>query len=128
MIFDGMRWVRCRSVVVLPYEMWHGEHKNYAMFGKISKKSAKGAVKTGSVYRHSYPRRFWEGDTCPEPDMMEQERGRLDNEPFDVPAWIVYAVPVPMKGHSLTHLMYAKNGYSYLVIDGRVYVRGPKAR
>jgi len=68
MIFDGMRWVRCRSVVVLPYEMWHGEHKNYAMFGKISKKSAKGAVKTGSVYRHSYPRRFWEGDTCPEPN------------------------------------------------------------
>jgi hypothetical protein len=35
----------------------------------------------------------------------------------------IFAKPIPIRGHGLTNLAYGKNGYAYLLHDGRVYVR-----
>lgn len=128
MMFDGMRWVISHKVVPLPHDMWQGDSKNYVTFGRIVARNTPGAIKTTRVYRHSYPQKLWGAETQPEPDGYEDEVGRLDGKPFKVPYWFVYAKPVECDGHSLTNLMYGKDGYMYLMLKGSIYVRGPKAR
>lgn len=128
MMFDGQRWVICRTVVVLPHDMFHGESKNYVTFGKVCPHNANGAVKTTSIYRHSLPRKLWGGVVPPPPDGQNDKVGVLDGVPFKEDFWYVYAKPIKNEGHSLTNLMYAPKGYAYLAKGGLVYVRGPGAR
>jgi hypothetical protein len=49
--------------------------------------------------------------------------GESDGQPF----WYVWALPIPSAGHSRTNLMQGKDGTSYLLLDGNVYVRGKHA-
>ena len=106
MIFDGMTFRRRRSIVALPKEMWEGTDKNCVTFGRACRKDAKGAVQTAF---------YWNG---PSPFGDEPEGGQQ-------PA---YAIPIEPDGHSLTNLMYDKQGNAYLLIKSRVYVRGKKAK
>ncbi len=117
MMHDGQRYVRSRAVVPLPKELWEGEHKNYATFGRIVKQGTKGAVQTTYRYRGYLPSRLWTGEKCQPPD------GEDEGKPF----WYVWAKPIPSDGHSLTYLMYGKDGGAYLLHNGGVYVRGKKA-
>lgn len=128
MMFDGQRWVICRTVVALPRFLWHGEQNNYVTFGKICPYNKAGAIKTSSVYRCSLPRKLWGGDVCPPPDGQHDKVGVLDGVPFKEDFWYVYAVPIKNEGHSLTNLMYAPKNYSYMMRNGQVYVCGPGAR
>lgn len=98
MIFDGMRWTRSRKVVSLPQDYWLGESKNYVTFGRVSFENAPGAVKT------NWKDESWE------------------------PPRDVWATPIPCDGHSLTNLMYGKDGKAYLMLDGLIYVRSFKRR
>jgi len=36
---------------------------------------------------------------------------------------IIYALPVPCDRHSLTNMMYGTDGYTYLILNGKVYVK-----
>lgn len=109
MKFDGKRWTVCKTVVVLPREMWHGELKNYVTFGKICKPGTKGCVATNHVF-YVWPNKFWPE---PKPDFDEGTN----------PSWRVYAVPIASDKYSLTNMLYGPNGYAYLYLNGRVYVR-----
>lgn len=93
MKFDGQVWRISKTVVSLPQEYWLGEAKNHITFGRICKSTAKGAIKTS-----------W-----------KRLLNRVEEE--------VYATPIECDGHSLTNLMYAKDGHKYLKINGRVYSR-----
>ncbi len=110
MIFDGIKFRKTTNVVRLPQNMWWpperadgGVTKNFVMFGRVVKRGTTpptDAVKTEYVW----------------------ERGDAPNaEPK--PENIVWAVPIERKGHSLTNHMYGANGYSYLCVDGVVYLR-----
>lgn len=93
MKFDGQVWRISKTVVSLPQEHWVGDIKNYITFGRICKPTAKGAIKTN--WKRLHP-------------LGEEE---------------IYAVPIGCDGHSLTNLMYAKDGHKYLTIDNKVYSR-----
>jgi len=112
MIFDGLRWTRSHTVVPLPHSMWEGTSNNYATFGRAAKPTAKGAVRTKYTWNGQPPARY---------------RGTPDEIVKGEPVWYVWAVPIKSDGHSLTNLMYGADGSSYLLHQGRVYVRGPKA-
>ena len=116
MIFDGLRWTRSRTVVALPHDMWEGDSKNYATFGRACKRSAPGAVKTHWKWNGIPPSHLWENGV-PEPDEIKEGKR----------VWYVWALPIKSDGHSLTNLMYGKDGNSYLLHKGRVYVRGKDA-
>lgn len=113
MIFDGIRWTRCRTVVPLPRSMW-SRNGCYVEFGKIVPSNTKGAIKTEYKWNGIIPRKFW-GQVCqPLPDGREDGRDH----------WFVYALPIKSKGHSLSNFAYAENGNMYLLYKGVVYVRG----
>jgi hypothetical protein len=38
----------------------------------------------------------------------------------------VYATPIKLKGHSLTYMAYAENGFTYLAMHGQCYRRRSK--
>lgn len=118
MIYDGQRWVRSRSVVSLPHENYHGEHKNYVTFGRICKKNTKGAIQTGYKYRGMIPYHLFDNGKLPPHD--GEEEGRK--------FWFVWAKPIKFTGHSRTNMMLAQDGSLYLLNDGQVYVRGKNAR
>lgn len=105
MIFDGMRFTRSKKVVTLPQEMWAGNMKNYVTFGRICSKSTDGAIKTEW---------YWQGYS-PFGDAAEGDK------------FPIYAVPVPIDGHSLTNMMYGADRYTYLYYNGKVYVKKSKS-
>jgi len=117
MIFDGLRWTRSRVVVPLPHSMWEGEARNYATFGRACPRDTPGAVRTNYKWNGPPPSHHWKDRQPPTPD-EEQDGERV---------WYVWALPIKSDGHSLTNLMYGKDGNSYLLYQGRVYVRGKKA-
>ncbi len=117
MMFKGERWQKSKSAVTLPETV-----NSHWMFGRACKKSAKGAVKTDWVWGQ-VPERLWEDDgngkKLPEPDRIDEQDG---------PVYYVYAKPIPCDGHSLTNLMYGKDGMKYLLYEEKVYVRAWQRR
>lgn len=107
MIFRGQKFRRTKKVVDLPFTHNSGEHKNYVSFGRVCSKNTPNAVRT--EYR-------W--DLCPFGDVFEEtDEGNI---------FPVYAVQIPDDGYSLTNLMYGKDGYMYLLYEGKVYIRKRK--
>lgn len=119
MMFDGQRWTRCVTVCSLPRTMWYGESNNYLAVGRIVPKGTPGAVECKHRrFRFMPPDYALVGGKPPEPD------GNENGEFY----WFAWAIPIPQDGHSLTNLMYGKDGKSYLMIDGKIYVRSRKAK
>lgn len=101
MIFKGKKFTKNSNIVVLPshdnngFLMSYMKDENHITFGKVTKvgMNKKGAVKTNN---------HWLGG------MKDQES--------------VYAIPIKVKGYSLTNMMYSEDGKVYLFKDGKCYV------
>ena len=109
MMFKGYNYTHTHNAVMLPDE--HADRPHYCAFGRLCKKTAKGAIKTNRKYNGRSP--FGDG---PE----EGEDG--------TPVYPVYAKKIQPDGYSLTNLMYGKDGYAYLAYDGSVFVRKCKLK
>lgn len=94
--------------------MWEGPHNNYVTFGRIASKAHADSIATDSTWTLA-------SALSPMGDEPERHEGDLN-------VFIVYAIPVPSDGHSLTNLMYGKDGKSYLYHKGKVYVRSRKKK
>jgi len=97
MIFDGLRWRRTKKVVTLPPNLWEKDSGGikYTTFGRVAKD-------------HNDPKAVvtnWYQEIA--------GGSRL----------VVKAIPIGVDGHSLTNLMYGKDGYAYLFLKGQVYIR-----
>lgn len=88
----------------------------------------------GKNYRRSHkayplPREMWKngyvtfGRLCKEGD-----KGAVESDYKWSSGERVYLRPVKARGHSLTNLMYGADGYSYLMLDGAVYVAKTKVK
>ena len=128
MIFKGNRYTHSKKVVAMPPEMWRGT-RNYVNFGRVCPKDTPGAVKTRYTYSKEAcdPKEATLEQKSPQGDPPEQ---REDGEWY----FPVYAVSVrpdrpadeaedSHRGYSLTNLMYCADGYAYLMLDGKFYVR-----
>ena len=93
MIFDGLKFRRTSKVVTLPYKFW--EDGNYVMFGRVAKDPNDPKAVATNWYRQT--------DTGT----------RI----------MVKAIPIVAEAHSRTNMMYGKDGYTYLFINGQVYIR-----
>ncbi len=101
MIFDGQKFRRSTKVVPLARNLWTGDAHNFVAFGRVCKPDHREATKTNLTY--------------------PPQEGQAVGEP-------VYAAPIVCDGHSLTNLMYGKDGYAYLMLDGKVYTRKLKKK
>ena len=121
MIYKGKRWTLSRKIVALPHDMWLGEFRNYVRFGRVCSKYAPNAVKTDLSWEESG------SPMSPQGDGLEMKEDGSWHFP-------VYAIPVeqsssalgedhPLRGYSMTNLLRSKDGYAYLMFDGKFYVR-----
>jgi hypothetical protein len=141
MKFDGKYWKQSRKVVALPKGFWAGEHRNYVGFGRICSKDTPGAIKTQYSYS-SVTAVITDGDEARDNLNLDETMANTKSPEGDAPEknangeWYfpVYAVQVkgrtdvagednPTRGYSLTHLLYGADGYAYLMLDGKFYVR-----
>jgi len=119
MIFDGIKWSVCKTVVDLPRNTWRdGCHVE---FGKITSRQTHGSIKTEYFWRNSVPIKFAGDFPILPPDKTEFENGETVNY------WNVYALPIQSTGHSLTNMAFTKNAM-YLLYKGIVYTRGLKRK
>jgi hypothetical protein len=94
-VFKGRTFFHCRNVVMMPDR--DDSHNVY--FGRVVPKgkdasAVKGAVQTNYTW--------------------EAEDENTERAP-------VFATPIELKGHSLTNMAYATDGYTYLAKDGKCY-------
>lgn len=101
MQYKGRQFSHVRNVVSLPVYDPNGEKmpyvespENYVIFGKVSKLGEKkaGAFKSCFV--------------------------RVDKDGNKEP---LFAVPIKLRGYSLTNMAYGEDGYVYLMFDGKFY-------
>lgn len=97
MIFKGIKFRRSGTVVTLPKEMWAGDIKNHVTFGRVCPRDTPGAVQTDWILRADAGR----------PDAVYTPH--------------LYALPIPLSGHSLTYMAYGADGRVYLCLDGHCY-------
>lgn len=104
MIVDGLKFNKCHTVTELPVRDAAGnlmpyvqaDKENYVYFGQIVEVAK---------------------DVEPAAHLIDTGKTREDGSK-------VFAKVIPVKGYSLTNMMYAKgayNGYAYLAKDGRFY-------
>lgn len=101
MIFDGLRWkISPLSIPLLPEDWTPPEgwptRPYHIQFGR--------AIRPGK----------------PVPQRAVKSRYTWDEEDGGQP---VFVVPVKPEGWGLTNKMYGADGYAYLMLDGKVYVR-----
>ncbi len=94
MIFDGLKWRRTKKVVTLPPHLWE-ESGLYTTFGRVAK----------------------------DPNDPKAVVTNWYQEVAGGSRVLVKAIPIPVDGHSLTNLMYGKDGYAYLFLKSQVYIR-----
>jgi hypothetical protein len=98
MIFDGLKFRLSQKIVTLPLKDEQGNWHPY-----VNPLRAHYAV-FGRVVPAGTPGAI-----------RTQWWSRKDSTP-------VYAVPIPLKGHSLTNMAYGEDGKVYLIRDGQIYV------
>ena len=94
MKFKGIEFRRTNKVVNLPLEFWYGDLRNHVMFGRICEKGAPGAIET------TWTRTSADGEETP-----------------------IFAIAVERAGHHRTNMMRGKDGWMYLYLDGKCYIR-----
>ena len=116
MLFKGQRFTHSNKVLPLPHNMWNGEHHNYVAFGRLCHRDTTGAIKTGYSWQDPHtlsdvPEVVDDKETYP-CYVLEVKADVPDGED-----------PKSGRGYSLTNLMYGADGYAYLMLDGKCYVR-----
>lgn len=108
MKYDGINFRYSPKCFILPHE--YNERGHYVSFGRACKKDTPGAIRLN---------RRW-SRMSPFGDPPEDVNGVMD--------YPIYVKQVESDGHSLTNMMYGKDGYTYLGYNGEVYVASWKKR
>ncbi len=102
MRFDGYTFRTARNIVLLPKSMW--QKRNFCEFGKVVPESEPHPETVPGAFLTDYHWREYEG-----------ENG------VTIATRPVYAIPVPLRGFSLTNMAYGTDGRLYLCIDRICY-------